>query len=87
MRFSSIIAIYSLFWAMCFFFVLPFRLRSGDEPEAQVAGQADSAPPRFSFKRTAFWTTIVSAVCFAAYYANYTQGWIVPEMFDIAAGR
>ncbi len=87
MKISSIIAIYTLFWSMCFFFVLPFRLRSSDEPEARVAGQAESAPPRFSLKRTAFWTTIVSIVCFLAYYANYTQGWLYPEMFDIAAGK
>ena len=87
MRWTSILAIYTLFWSMCFFFVLPFRLRSSREPEERVPGQADSAPPRFSLKRTAIWTTWVSLVLFAAYYVNYTQGWLRTDMFDIAAGR
>jgi predicted secreted protein len=82
MKFTSILAIYALFWSMSFFFVLPFRLRSSGEPEAYVPGQAESAPPRFSFARTCFWTTIVSAVLFALYYANYVQGWMSVEALD-----
>jgi predicted secreted protein len=82
MKFTSIIAIYALFWSLSFFFVLPFRLRSGDQPEAHVPGQADSAPPRFSFKRTCLWTTIVAAVLFGLYYANYVNGWFGPEALD-----
>jgi predicted secreted protein len=82
MTFTSILAIYALFWSMSFFFVLPFRLRSSGEPEAHVPGQADSAPPRFSFARTCLWTTIVSAVLFGLYYANYVNGWIGPEALD-----
>lgn len=87
MKASSILAIYTLFWSMCFFFVLPFRLRSSAEPDHHVAGQADSAPPRFSLKRTAWWTTWVSLVFFLIYYVNYVEGWLRPEMFDISAGR
>ena len=82
MRFSSILAIYALFWSMSFFFVLPFRLRSSAEPERHVPGQADSAPPRFSFARTCLWTTIVGAVLFALYYANYVNGWVGPDIVD-----
>ena len=87
MKASSILAIYVLFWSMSFFFVLPFRLRSSAEPDVRVPGQADSAPPRFSFKRTAIWTTWVSLILFALYYANYVEGWLRPDMFDLAAGR
>lgn len=83
MKFTSILAIYALFWAMSFFFVLPFRLRSSDEPEAHVPGQAESAPPRFSFPRTCLWTTIVAAVLFGLYYANYVNGWVGPEALDL----
>jgi len=28
-------------------------------------------------------TTIVSAIAFALFYANYSFGWITAEMFDI----
>jgi predicted secreted protein len=67
---------------MSFFFVLPFRLRSSKEPEAHVPGQAESAPPRFSFMRTCLWTTIVSAVLFGLYYANYVNGWLGVAALD-----
>ena len=82
MKFTSILAIYALFWSMSFFFVLPFRLRSSGEPEAHVPGQAESAPPRFSFGRTSFWTTIVSLLLFGLYYANYVHGWMSIEALD-----
>jgi len=72
---------------MSFFFVLPFRLRSSQEPEVPVPGQAESAPPRFSFGRTAFWTTIVGAVLFALYYLNYVNGWFGPEIVDFFSSR
>jgi predicted secreted protein len=82
MRLSSIVAIYTLFWALSFFFVLPFRLqREGqDEP---VPGQAESAPPRFSFARTAKWTTLVAVVLFGLYYANYVNQWVPVQSFNL----
>jgi len=83
MKWTSIVAIYFLFWSLSFFLVLPFRLRSSDEPEAHVPGQADSAPPRFSFGRTAKWTTLVAAILFALYYANWVNGWVLPDMIDM----
>lgn len=86
MKISSIIAIYVLFWSLSFFFVLPFRLRTGTEPDPRVAGQADSAPPRFSFARTCLWTTIVSAVLFGLYYANYVNGWMGTDDIDFFTG-
>ena len=85
MKFTSALAIYALFWSFSFFLVLPFRLRSSaePEPEAAVPGQAESAPPRFSFARTCLWTTIVSAILFGVYYLNYVMGWITGNMFDV----
>jgi len=82
MKFTSALAIFTLFWAMSYFFVLPFRLRSGDEPEDYVLGQAESAPHRFSFGRTCLWTTVVAAILFGLFYLNYVNGWIGPEAFD-----
>ena len=82
MKIGSMIAIYALFWSMSFFFVLPFRLTAGPEHDPYIPGQAESAPPRFSFARTAKWTTVVSAVLFALFYANYRNGWVSPEIVD-----
>lgn len=87
MKFTSILAIYMIFWWGCLFLVLPFRLRSSLEPEAHVPGQADSATPRFSVGRTALWTTIVSAVAFGLYYVNYVNGWLTIDLFDLTRLR
>lgn len=81
MRWSSIVAIYLLFWAMSFFLVLPFRLRSEGVDE-RVPGQAESAPPMFSFARTARWTTLVAIVLFGLYYANYVYQWVPVNALD-----
>ncbi len=88
MRIGSLVAIYFLFWAFSFFLVLPFRLqRRDDSVEGYVPGQAESAPPRFSFGRTSLWTTIVSATLFGLYYANYVHGWLPVEALDLFHGR
>ncbi|MET0374490.1 MAG: DUF1467 family protein [Rhizorhabdus sp.] len=87
MKFTSILAIYLIFWWGCLFLVLPFRLRSSMEPEAHVPGQAESATPRFSVGRTVLWTTIVSAAAFGLYYANYVNGWLTIETFDLTRLR
>jgi predicted secreted protein len=87
MRWTSMLAIYLLFWWGSLFLVLPFRLRSSMEPEDHIPGQAESAPPRFSFGRTALWTTIVSAVLFALYYVNYVNGWVTADAFDLSRFR
>ena len=79
----AIFAIYVLFWWTALFVVLPFRLRSSDEPEAHVPGQVESATPRFSVGRTVLWTTIVSIVAFAIFYANYVNGWVSVGFFDL----
>ncbi|MBP8230848.1 MAG: DUF1467 family protein [Rhizorhabdus sp.] len=84
MKFTSIIAIYLLFWWGCLFLVLPFRLRSSAEPEAAVPGQVESAPPRFSVWRTLLWTTIVSAVTFGLFYVNYVNGWVTADLLDLS---
>lgn len=83
MQWTSISAIYFLFWCLSFFLVLPFRLRSSNEDDPYIAGQAESAPPRFSFVRTVKWTTLVAAVLFGLFYANYVNGWIAPAALDL----
>ena len=87
MRFSSIVAIYTLFWALSFFLVLPFRLQTRGGEDRYVPGQAESAPPRFSFARTCGWTTIVAAGLFGLYYANYVEGWLPVQSLNMVPDR
>ena len=80
MQFTSILAIYALFWVLSAFVMLPFGIRTADEAgEAKVAGQADSAPVNFRPGRVALRATILSAVLCAAFMANYFFGWIGVE--------
>ena len=77
MKWTSIIAIYCLFWVMSVFFVLPFGVRTHDEAGVtQVRGQAESAPVQFSFALMARRATAVSVILFGIYYANYGNGWV-----------
>lgn len=82
MKWTSIVAIYFLFWCFSFFLVLPFRLKSDAVPDVVIPGQAESAPPRFSFWRTAKWTTVLAALLFGLYYVNYVNGWLTPTSLD-----
>ncbi len=82
MRLSSIVAIYTLFLALSFFFVLPFRLRT-QQADEHVPGQMEGAPPPFSFARTAKWTTLVAALLFGLYYANYVYQWVPVDRFNL----
>jgi len=76
-RLTSILAIYVLFWTMSLFLVLPFGVRTSEEAgEERLPGHAESAPHSFSFGKAALRATIVSAVLFALYYANWSFGWI-----------
>lgn len=84
MRVTSIIAIYALFWVMSAFIVLPFGLRTHDElGHDKVAGQSESAPANFDPRRISLRATILAAVLFALYYANYVNGWIGIADLDI----
>jgi predicted secreted protein len=85
MKPTSISAIFMLFWAFSFFLVLPFRLQSKDGPTPDVPGQAPSAPPSFSFGRTAKWTTLVAIVLFGLYYLNYVNGWLPVDSLDLVS--
>lgn len=80
MNWTSIIAIYGLFWVLSAFLVMPFGIRTHDEAgEEKIAGQADSAPANFNPRRIALRATLLSLVLFALFYANYVGGWIGAE--------
>ena len=77
MRFQSILAIYILFWTISLFVVLPIGVRTPEEEGAECPpGHAPSAPHRFSFGKAALRATIVSAIAFGLFYANYLYGWV-----------
>jgi predicted secreted protein len=78
----SAVVIYLLFWVLTLFAVLPWGVRTSAEAgEDSVPGQADSAPVRPAIRAKALWTTVISAVLFALFYANYVNDWIT--MADI----
>lgn len=84
MKWTSILAIYFLFWVMSAFLLLPFGVRTHDEVgAAKVPGQADSAPANFRPGRVVTWATVIAAVATALYVLNYTQGWIGVEDLDL----
>jgi predicted secreted protein len=84
MRWTSILAIYSLFWVLSAFLVMPFGLRTHDEAGVdKIAGQADSAPANFNPRRIALRASILGAILFGIYYVNYVNGWIMPEDLNI----
>ncbi len=88
MKWTSILAIYLLFWVMSAFFVMPFGVKTADEAGiAKVPGQADSAPANFSAKRIIVRTTIVSAIAFVLYYLNYIYGWIGADTINLFQQR
>ena len=83
MAFTSIVAIYFLFFAASAFVLLPFGVRTDEEAgTAKVAGQADSAPHKFDLKRHLLKAAVVGAILFAIYYANWSLGWITPADLD-----
>ncbi len=83
MRWTSIAAIYILFWTLSLFLVLPWGVRTSEEMGARPEpGHAESAPHVFRAKRVVLWTTIVAAILFGLYYANYVNGWITVEALD-----
>lgn len=83
MKFQSMLAIYVLFWTLSLFVVLPFGVRTAEEAgEPLQPGHAPSAPHRFSVGKTAVRATIVSAIAFAIFFANYRFGWVTIAMLD-----
>ena len=85
MKWTSIVAIYCLFWVLSAFIVLPFGVRTADEENVEVMrGHAESAPVNFSPSRIIKRATVVSVVLFGLFYLNYVNGWIVAADLDIS---
>ena len=83
MRWTSILAIYFLFFIASAFVLLPFGVKTDEEAGTpKVAGQADSAPHQFNLPMHLLRALVLAAVLFAIYYANWWFGWITAEDLD-----
>lgn len=84
MKWTSVIAIYCLFWVVSAFILLPFGVKTHDEAGVpKVKGQADSAPANFRPGRVAMRATILAALLCALYIANFMNGWITPDDLNL----
>ena len=84
MNWTSIVAIYILFWTLSAFVCLPFGIRTHDEAGVpKVPGQADSAPANFRPWRVVVRATILSAILCGLFVANSEAGWIEVEDIDV----
>ena len=83
MRWTSIAAIYVLFWTLSLFLVLPWGVRTAEEEGMKAEpGHAESAPHVFRAKRVLLATTIVATILFGLFYANYVYGWLTVDSLD-----
>jgi predicted secreted protein len=86
MRWTSLLAIYVLFWSFTVFLVLPFGVRTtGEAGGKHISGQAESAPHEFHLLRLLTRVTLVATLLFVLFVANYTYGWLTPGMLDLFA--
>lgn len=84
MAWTSILAIYFLFWVLCAFILLPFGIKTADELGVEkVPGQADSAPANFRPGRVAVRATIVAAVLTALWVLNWEYQWVGVDLLDV----
>ena len=83
MRWTSILAIFVLFWTMSLFLVLPFGMRTAEEAgETNLPGHAESAPHRFNLGGVLLRSALVGAAFTALYVANYIYGWVTVDDLD-----
>ena len=88
MEWTSIAAIYVLFWVLSAFVILPFGIRNHAETGIEmVKGQADGAPVNFKPGRTLLLTTLLATLLFLFFYFNYTNEWITIADIDIFNSR
>jgi predicted secreted protein len=80
MAWTSIIAIYTLFWVLSCFLVMPFGMRTNEEVgKPNLPGHVESAPANWRPGRIAIRAAIVAAILFGLFYLNYEHGWLNKE--------
>ena len=73
MTWQTFLAIYLIIWWTVLFAVLPWGVRSQEESGEVTPGTDPGAPVVPALAVKALWTTIVSAVLFALFYALYAS--------------
>jgi predicted secreted protein len=76
---STAFAIFFLIWWVVLFAVLPWGIRSQHEAGHMVPGTDPGAPAIPNLLRKLLWTTIVSAIIFAAFYIVYVNRLVTLE--------
>jgi predicted secreted protein len=76
---TTAIAVFFLIWWIVLFAVLPWGVRSQQEGGEVVPGTDPGAPTIPRLGRKLLWTTIVSAVIFAACYVVYVNRLVTLE--------
>lgn len=79
MSLATSVAIYFLIWWVVLFAILPFGIRSQQESGERPQGTDPGAPVLARLGMRLVWTTLVSAVVFAAFALNYSRRWITLE--------
>ena len=88
MEWTSILAIYILFWVLAAFLILPIGIKNHFETgEQMVEGQADGAPTNFRPGQVILRTTILATALFGLFYLNYVNGWITVDDIDFFGAR
>ena len=83
MKWTSIVAIYFLFFFASAFVLLPFGVKTDEEAgNPLVPGQAESAPQQFNLPMHLLRAVVLAAILFGLYYANWTFGWITADDVD-----
>ena len=83
MKWTSIVAIYFLFFVASAFILLPFGVKTDEEVGNElVRGQSESAPHSFHPGRHLLMASGLAAILFALYYANWAYGWITVDDLD-----
>jgi predicted secreted protein len=73
---STGFAIYFVLWWVVLFVTLPFGVRSQHEDGVGSPGTDPGAPIASKMGRKLIWTTLLSAVVYAAGVAAYRAGWL-----------
>jgi predicted secreted protein len=71
MSVSTSVAIFFIIWWVVLFAVLPWGIRSQAESGEVVPGSDPGAPALPKLKSKVIWTTLVSAIVFAAFQVIY----------------
>ena len=83
---STGFAIYFVMWWIVLFLTLPFGVRSQHEDGESVPGTDPGAPIASHMGRKLIWTTLLSAVIFAAGMLAYNAGYLNIERLSKLMG-